>query len=177
MSYFVDLSGYSYDDSLGVSTSNVGWLDSGHEFAVGEPSAAFLERLWQFCLVSVYPSRGLHFCPYCDTDFPSVVERAGLQIMLGSAEIRVFSQSGEAAFASPNLIYHYVATHHYLPPLAFVAAVESGPQPFDPQYDQLLVKSGVSWHPTPLQKQEPVVFRYTRRGDEFAIERIAKPKP
>jgi len=41
---------------------------------------------------------------------------------LGSAEIRVQGIDG-AVYAAPNLIYHYMANHNYLPPEEFLGAI------------------------------------------------------
>ena len=47
--------------------------------------------------------------------------------------MRVFGPAG-ATYAAPNLIYHYVVDHQYLPPDAFVRAVLDGPLPGSPEY-------------------------------------------
>ena len=57
----------------------------------------------------------------------------GEEMLLGSAEIRVFGQAG-LIYAAPNLIYHYVLLHHYSPPEVFVPAMKEGPKPTDSDY-------------------------------------------
>lgn len=52
--------------------------------------------------------------------------RHGVKRGLGSAEIRVTGEHGEI-YAAPDLIYHYVADHHYKAPDAFVCAVLLAP--------------------------------------------------
>nr|WP_146610439.1 MULTISPECIES: hypothetical protein [unclassified Streptomyces] len=54
-----------------------------------------------------------------------MAEIGGASVALGSAEIHVFVESGEC-FASPDLIYHYVEKHGYLPPDDFVRAITNG---------------------------------------------------
>ena len=46
----------------------------------------------------------------------------GVSMHLGSAEIRVQGIDG-AVYAAPNLIYHYMANHNYLPPEEFLGAI------------------------------------------------------
>src|SRR5262249_44093610 len=111
-----------------------------------EPSEELLERLWQYCSISVMRTRGLHVCAFCESPHGGrFVGRHGTKILLGSAEIRVFSKGGSPALASPNLIYHYVSIHHYLPPGQFLEAIESGPRPPDPEYFEPLANAGLDW--------------------------------
>src|SRR4051794_7184763 len=126
---------YAYARSgRAVRARNVGWLGAGVEFRVSEPTESLLESLWRYCMVSVEPSRGIHACPFCPPSTPVIVERGGSRVILGSAEIRVFSAKGLSAFASPNLIYHYVAVHRYRPPGPFLEALVAGPSPDDLEY-------------------------------------------
>ncbi len=76
-------------------------------------------------------------CPFCQNHNGIECEKNGETLLLGTAEIRVFSEQGEI-FAAPTLIYHYVAVHHYLPPEAFVNAVLQGPRPQSQRYFELL---------------------------------------
>jgi hypothetical protein len=155
-----------------VSTCNVGWLDSSHDFPVAVPAPKLLERLWQFCLVSVCPERGLQECPLCKK--LGVAERNDTRLILGSAEIRVFDRSGQSAFAAPNLVYHYIEAHQYQPPPEFMEAMESGPQPASDEYRELLRKAGLRWIMTEL---DGVAFRFVKRADgEVVREWIVEPK-
>jgi hypothetical protein len=53
------------------------------------------------------------------------MKMGGVQLSLGSAEIRVRSGAGEL-LAAPDLILHYVTAHGYGPPEEFVMAVLTG---------------------------------------------------
>jgi hypothetical protein len=174
MTYFPDLSPYVHtSSSRGVPTRNVGWLDASESFPVAEPSKELLERLWQFCLVSVCPTRGIDECPLCDDEL-AICKRNGMQRVFGTAEIRVFDLTGQAAFAAPNLIYHFVEKHHYSPPPEFLEALEAGPQPASDEYRELLRKSGVRWS---VSKGDDVAFRFVKRDDgEVVKEWVLAPK-
>jgi len=178
MAYFPDLSTYAYvpSSAQAITTQNVGWLALGHDFTIATPSESLLERLWEFCAVSVWPTRGMHFCPFCEEERPYRGERGGVQLALGSAEIRVFGRTGQLAFASPNLIYHYVASHNYSPPPAFLEAVEAGPRPVSPEYREMLARAELPWTVTPLEAKEPAVFRFVKRDGKVEREWIVKPK-
>ena len=73
--------------------------------------------------------------------------------MLGSAEIRSFSNRG-AIFAAPNLIFHYVSVHHYNPPEEFIASLSEGPCPSSPEFFERLRKLGYSWSAATLLNEE-----------------------
>jgi hypothetical protein len=47
------------------------------------------------------------------------------KILLGSAEIWVPALGQAVIYAAPDLIYHYVKEHRYLPPADFINAVLS----------------------------------------------------
>jgi hypothetical protein len=176
VAYFRDLSDYVYSSSASdvEPAKNVGWLDAGFDFAVAAPTEQLLSCLWQFCLVSIQPTRGLHQCPFCAPPPGSVTERNGVKVLLGSAEIRVFAPSGNPAFAAPNLIYHYVSVHHYLPPDPFLEALQAGPSPTDSEYSEMLSNAQLRWSRTPPLDEEPVAMRPVKRGDEVVWEKISK---
>lgn len=172
MTHFSDLSDYTYTSSSGrILTRNVGWLDAGHDFPRSDSVEGLLTCLWPFCLVSVCPSRGRANCPLCGRI--GVVDRDEKRYVLGTAEIRVFDRAGQSAFAAPDLVYHYIEAHHYLPPSEFVDALQSGPQPQTEEYRGLLEKTGAHWVATEPTKG---VFRFVKRGDEVVREWVVEPK-
>lgn len=139
MTYFEDLSHYTYQDVDAISTGsgyviyrpdyerlNVGWIDQAHPAATGPVPDGFLDALLDIVdgdLTNVM--RGFHLCHLCprtpETGMPSI-EHRGKRVPLGHAEIRVPAHSG-VMFAAPTLIAHYVKTHGYQPPEMFVRAV------------------------------------------------------
>jgi hypothetical protein len=171
MTYFEDLSEYSYDrwPPTGRVPKNVGWLGPNIEFATKAPEHDFLELLWQHCLVSILQTRGLYQCHLCGSNESNVVERSGTRLLLGSAEIRVLSRTGDV-YAAPNLIYHYVAVHHYSPPGEFREAVKNGLPPSSKEYFDRLSELGISWSPTLTASHSTVRVRFVRTPD--GIKRI-----
>jgi len=151
MAYYVDLSAYSYGGRPGKGALNVGWLCADHPYPKGEAPAGFLERLAAFCRISVNETRGYHACDLCPggAAMPQSIPYAEEYVLLGSAEIRVFASakrrlpSGEPrAYAAPDLVYHYVREHRYLPPVEFIDAVLSGALPGSPEYQRLAASHG-----------------------------------
>jgi hypothetical protein len=136
MASFEDLSSYTYIDSgIRSGTVNVGWLDFRTPFPKGAVTSAVLERLWLHCKNRVVQTRGLHTCYFCD--YPQCqnnqFEYCGEKLLLGSAEIRVFDNVGNI-FASPDLVFHYIRDHSYLPPNSFLRALLEGPTPGTTDY-------------------------------------------
>lgn len=132
--YFEDGSSYRFldpseaDDGT-VPAVNVGWLGAGHAFNKGSTPAGFLDKLFSTCSRPVNRTRGFHTCEFCNSSLQVggrvTAEQDGLVLRLGSAEIRVRSSDG-VVFASPDMIYHYVNAHDYLPPMSFIKAVLQG---------------------------------------------------
>ena len=175
MAHFPDLSFYDYSRGNPPQTKNVGWLRRGHAFETATPLQETLDRLWNFCKIAVAQTRGYHPCDLCAPPaIPSCV-RDGVRLLLGSAEIRVFSKDVFSPlrqrlrderhdgllilrkssirfgiYAAPNLIYHYVEAHHYKPPDEFLDALHNGP-PVDEKYFQCLKHLELEWRLTSAQ--------------------------
>jgi hypothetical protein len=177
MTHFADLSDYQYlQRETGESaTRNIGWLDAEHPFATREPEPTFLERLWQFCGVWVASTRGLHSCELCDED-SNYTEYAGEKTLLGSAEIRVFSTTG-GVFAAPNLIFHYVRQHSYLPPDEFVSAVMDGPRPPNPEFFADLGRLGLEWCHKRAAESRPEWFKVVMTEDGLKRVKVVRGGP
>lgn len=126
--YFPELSPYSYfQHETRENLVNVGWLDAEEPFALGDTSDLFKSNLWAVCKISVAQARGFHMCNICteaQSPGPKMMTFNGEQLSLGFAEIRVIGLD-KCIYAAPDLIFHYVVDHHYLPPEQFVVAVES----------------------------------------------------
>lgn len=147
MSYFEDLTEYTYDETASrPGTLNVGWLDPDVPYNQGDADPQFVNILWGFCRYKVVRMRGFCGCAFCKPRNLGIVIATSRSetLKLGSAEIRVFSNDG-AIFAAPNLIYHYVTVHRYRPPGTFIAAVITGPVPGSSQYESLLAALALPW--------------------------------
>jgi hypothetical protein len=178
MAYFEDLSEYQYfARHCRPGSKNIGWLQTGHKFEIAEPSLEILELLWNHCKVSIMQARGFHQCDLCTSPPPLVISaRNGIGLHLGSAEIRVFSTQGDV-YTAPNMIYHYVRTHHYSPPEEFLRALRKGLGPPSLQYFDRLRQYGFEWnearsHPGDTRESKPVVtgFRFEKVAGRIDVE-------
>jgi hypothetical protein len=163
MTHFIDLTPYSYRAAGGSEAGalNVGWLSAGVEFPTTSPDLQFVNRLWRFCKVSIGQTRGLHECEICRSREANVVRLNEEELLLGSAEIRVISDQGQL-YAAPNLIFHYVVSHNYSPPLEFVRAVLVGPCPPENSYYERLSKAGINWSNALVPDRSVKSFRFVK---------------
>lgn len=201
MGYFPDLEFYSYFSHNPPETRNIGWLERGHEFERMMPSEEVLDLLWSFCSVSVMQSRGIHECDLCATPQTVHAVRNGSRLLLGSSEIRVFSKEGVSSalrqrlremesgglillrgsafpfsiYAAPNLIYHYVRTHHYKPPDEFLRALKEGPRPPGREYFDRLADLRLEWNRTSSPPENPVQTRRVENNGE--LKNVEDPHP
>ena len=166
MTYYKDLSEYSYHGGAFYrhGTQNVGWLGLEHKFEQAKPADEILDKLWDFCKISVAQMRGIHECEFCRGD-SYFVERNGEKLLLGSSEIRVFSRDGDI-YAAPTLIYHYMTSHNYSPPDEFIRALKGGPAPSSQEYFDRLEELGLQWNKTSAPAEKPVRFRLTPESDK-----------
>ncbi|WP_052867924.1 DUF7919 family protein [Streptomyces niger] len=122
MTYYPDLSRYSYDQSS-RDMLNVGWLSAEHRYRKGLVDERVVEALSILCASYENQMRGVHHCEFCDADRPFVFggPAGDTKVLLGSAEIRVEGESG-TCYAAPNLVLHYITEHQYCPPEEFCQA-------------------------------------------------------
>lgn len=132
MTYFKDLTPYSYSKFLAYPSSeklwNVGWLDRVEPFDKGSVDPELIAKLLLLCKCPLNMYRGWHGCQFCP-EYPTKVTDSDGECCLGDGEIRVWSKNGRT-YAAPNLIYHYVATHQYRPPDEFLNALREMELPY-----------------------------------------------
>lgn len=138
MTYYEDLSSYGYFTETipsEVSARAVGWLDPAHPFTRAEPDEAFAERLFALCRDHRFAiTRGWYGCGLCRRRFltggrrahPVTVARGRERILVGHGEVRVETGDADTWLIAPDMVAHYVLTHHYAPPEPFVEAVLAG---------------------------------------------------
>lgn len=144
MTYFEDHTAYHYSaDGSRLGTVNIGWLASGYDFPKKMVTDDVLRVLWEYSKVAVCPTRGGHTCDFCDDKLPIRESRNGLNLLLGTAEIRIFAENG-VIYAAPNALYHYVKVHNYELPSHFVSAMLNQGPPGREYFDKL-GQLGVEW--------------------------------
>jgi len=116
MSYFADLTPYTYTPENRGDLLNVGWLDAAYPFERGETPAEFREALRELIEKPVLNHRGFHVCQFC------LSERGSSPLQRGNGQIRVMGQD-RLWYAAPAMVYHYVVAHRYRPPPGFIDAV------------------------------------------------------
>jgi hypothetical protein len=159
MAFFCDLSEYHYsEDGFREGTVNIGWLAKGHDFEKDVPSEEILAALWEYTKIAVCITRGGHFCDLCGGNVLIAEERDGIRLLLGTAEIRVFSDDG-TIFAAPNALYHYVKEHSYKLHGQFISAIVSQRVPGE-DYFRKLDALDLAWSDAPhFSEAKPFRFR------------------
>jgi hypothetical protein len=136
MTYFSDHSPYAYGHGSHPGVVHVGWLDNIRPYPKGTVDARLIEKMKLLASTPVELYRGKHICELCVEPPDLVKTTQPNRVVLdpncswarwvnqrsSNGEIRV---SGEGIiFAAPVLIVHYIEAHNYLPPTAFLRAVE-----------------------------------------------------
>jgi hypothetical protein len=125
MTYYADLTPYSYLEEVTDPALNVGWLDAGHDFPRGPVPVGFADALAGLIVAGqVNLTRGWHRCGLggCANPDRPVVRSGDAEQTLGAAEVWPVGADG-TAYAAPTLVHHYVTEHGYRPPDPFVEAV------------------------------------------------------
>lgn len=129
--YFPDLSSYSYYLKRPIDkVLNIGWLEEGESFTTGSVEVVFLSKLATIIngndIVNLHVNRirGIHPCALSNCD-KLEVKIEGKIVSVGSSEIWIPSNTSDQYFASPSMVFHYIAVHDYLPPNEFISAVMS----------------------------------------------------
>jgi hypothetical protein len=127
MAYFKDLTRYEYSkDAFKCAGElyNVGWLERCAPYPNGVVAPELTEKLLALCKFPVNGYRGWHGCHFC-REYPARIADSEGEFCLGDGEIRVPAPDGTLTYVAPNLIYHYVVAHQYLPPDVFLDALRT----------------------------------------------------
>lgn len=129
--YIKDLDPYCYDLGGRVvrNTACVGWLEHvvpppiekspSRESELGK-TLLELGRRW-----AVNRYRGTHYCTICPVPADEFILREDGEkpLLLGAAELWIPSADRKIVFVAPDLVFHYLVDHGYVPPADFVLAV------------------------------------------------------
>jgi len=132
VTYFDDLTECDYfGTECAQSLRAIGWLTKDKPFATGKTDSDAFARLKELMHASWQPmiTLGVHECELCQ--FDSTCGNANL-----------FVPNGNVIFVCPELIVHYIASHHYRPPDEFITAVTNCPLTSTMQYKKLFLESG-----------------------------------
>jgi len=127
MAYFKDLTRYEYSKDpfkCAGELYNIGWLERCAPYPNGVVAPELTEKLLALCKFPVNRYRGWHGCHFC-REYPIRIADSEGEFSLGDGEIRVPAVGGTLTYVAPNLIYHYVIAHQYLPPDVFLDALRA----------------------------------------------------
>ena len=127
MAFYKDLSRYEYSRvpyRCAGELYNIGWLERCAPYPKGVVAPDLVEKLLALCKFPVNRYRGWHDCHFCK-EYPVRVTDSQEEFCLGDGEIRVPSADGKVVYVAPNLIYHYISAHDYLPPDVFLDALHA----------------------------------------------------
>jgi hypothetical protein len=125
----------------------IGWLEPGHEFATGEVSVVFVNKLAELLVNPWQPAiaMGRHPCGFCRfTGGPSSLQIGDFHwrkdVQIGSSNL--WLPADGFLFVAPSSVLHYIDAHGYSPPADFQAAVMACTDMRSMEYLKALVKNG-----------------------------------
>lgn len=125
----------------------VGWLEPGHEFATGDVSAEFVNKLAGLLVNPWEPAfaMGRHPCGFCRfTGGPATLQIGDFpgrkEVRIGAANL--WLPADGFLFVAPSMMLHYIDAHGYSPPAEFQAAVMECPEMRSLDYLKLLTQNG-----------------------------------
>jgi hypothetical protein len=127
MAYFKDLTRYEYSKNLFKCAGeplSIGWLERCAPYPKGVVCPDLTAKLLALCKFPVNRYRGWHGCHFCE-EYPVRITDSDGEFCLGDGEIRVPAKDEKVTYMAPNLIYHYVIAHQYLPPDVFLDALRT----------------------------------------------------
>jgi hypothetical protein len=141
MTYFKDLDLIRYHDGPCCADAwhcpllAIGWLEKGHDYLSGICPPQLVERLTELrsMFAVAFPAhsfRGWHTCSMC----------SGETKLLRDSHINLFIPGLEAIYLATGRVDHYINTHAYVPPMAFVDALMMCPDPRSAEYQAALLR-------------------------------------
>jgi hypothetical protein len=102
---------------------HVGWIGSERDFPVGAVPDEFVRHLWGMCQQPMSKIKGYQVCGLCESPFgPLTIEWQGTSANIGDGYLGVVANDGVLMIA-PDLVFHYVVAHGYVPPREFIDGV------------------------------------------------------
>ena len=146
----------------------IGWLEHSHTFSRGFAPHGLYSLLERFIEdaephFEQYHSRGLHLCSLCEshTSEPKLIPFGFFNLLVPGVDV---------IYAAPAAILHYVKTHYYAPPAAFVEAVKQCPRYGSDEYMSALTRANAGVAP-PIERYEDVVRAFREALEATAIAR------
>jgi hypothetical protein len=103
---------------------NIGWLERCATYPKGVVDPDLAAKLLALCKFPVNRYRGWHGRHFCK-EYPVRIAGSDGEFCLGDGEIRVPTKDERVTYVPPNLVYHYVVAHEYLPPDVFLDALRT----------------------------------------------------
>lgn len=128
--FMEDMQPYQYGVPVALAdVFAIGWLSAEQAYPKGELNPAVIRMIEKLLSTHrVNQMRGYHTCELCGRSPIGWTTASGKEVLLGSAEIWIPSLDQKRMYAAPDLIYHYVVDHEYLPPREFQEAVLAAPE-------------------------------------------------
>jgi len=166
--YVTDLAPYYYPVFGGQQLLMVGWLERDHAFPTGEVPAELVAKL-RAIERSPYPrqyscalTRGLHYCHFCKGGDR---EASNAELFIPDADIP------KRYYATTFLTSHYIESHRYQPPEAFIRAVLA--VDLSRPYDAIVVYDSLLLSPETMRRryEESAKAADNRRIDPESTEK------
>ncbi len=95
----------------------IGYLSIRERYDVGEVPEGFVEKLRQIFHSGVMlASLGFHECEFCTNQFVKKLPRDALS----SCEKRIRDEKNKIDYMFPEMIFHYIKVHQFLPSKGFI---------------------------------------------------------
>ena len=139
MTYLADLSPWTYGPPEYEVFLAVGWLDAEHPFTQGPVESRILYKLVELATQPWEPGHfmGFHTCELCP---PSSTTLFGTRVTIGGRHLtlgadNLFIPHRRRIYVAPSLILHYIVSHGYQPPQAFLDAARYCPPMWSTKYE------------------------------------------
>ncbi len=108
----------------------VGWLEPGHDYKRGTPSAAFVEKLTELLKSPWQPVwfPGIYCCGFCEPEIKATMPPEAVFNATPRGGNNLFVPESTSVYVAPDLVQHYIEAHGYCPPEEFRAAVMRCPE-------------------------------------------------
>lgn len=128
--YYPDLTPYQYEDKIYPKILNIGWLDVNHQFEIGSVQNEIVEKILLLTcgvkninLISM-KVRSFKHCPFDENVIEIDIPNTNRTRLLGISELCIPNKVNNILYCFPDMLYHYITHHQYLPPLEFLQAIE-----------------------------------------------------
>lgn len=131
VTFHEDLRPYEYEGRIYPNILSIGWLDNNHSYPMGQVPNLLAEKLLLLtcgCIEGIdlisMKVRSFERCPFTNEKIEYRIPNSKKTRLVGMSELCIPNKDNNILYCFPDMLYHYITEHSYLPPMEFLNSLD-----------------------------------------------------